>query len=116
MCSLKNVFLKISQNSQENGCAGFSYVIKKETLVHVFSCEFCEIFESTFLTQHLLATERCSKPFKGLLKNSYSGNLRKTFEKTVTRLHTLVQLQAPWLQLYNNELLFSNISRIVRTF
>ena len=27
---------------------------KKETLVQVFSCEFCEIFKSIFFTEHLL--------------------------------------------------------------
>ena len=27
--------------------------IKKETLVHVFSCEFCEIFKNTYFTEHL---------------------------------------------------------------
>ena len=27
--------------------------IKKETLAQVFSCEFCEIFKNTFLTEHL---------------------------------------------------------------
>ena len=30
--------------------------IKKETLVHMFSCEFCETFKSTFFTEHLRAT------------------------------------------------------------
>ena len=29
---------------------------KKETLVHVFSCEFCEIFKSTIFTEHLWVT------------------------------------------------------------
>ena len=53
------MFLKISQNSQENICAGVSFLIKlqasacnfikKETLARVFSCEFCEIFKNTFL-------------------------------------------------------------------
>ena len=27
--------------------------IKNETQAQVFSCEFCEIFKSTFLTEHL---------------------------------------------------------------
>ena len=50
-CSIKKVFLKISQNSQENVCARFSFLIKtqvtglqfyqKETPVLVFFCEFC---------------------------------------------------------------------------
>ena len=30
--------------------------IKKETLVHVFSCKICEIFKNTFFTEHLRAT------------------------------------------------------------
>ena len=39
-CSVKKVFLKISQNTQ-NICARVS---KKETLVKVFSCEFLQNF------------------------------------------------------------------------
>ena len=52
---IKKVFLKISQNSQENTCARVSFLIKlqasacnlikKETLAQVFSCEFCKIFK-----------------------------------------------------------------------
>ena len=45
------VFLKISQNSQENTCARVSPTcnfIKKETLTQVLSCEFCEISNNTF--------------------------------------------------------------------
>ena len=55
---IKKVFLKISQNSQENTCTRVSFLIKlqvlarnfikKETLAQVFSFEFCEIFKSTF--------------------------------------------------------------------
>ena len=55
-CSLKKLFLKISQNSQENTCARVSFLMKlqakafvtKETLEQDFSCEFCEIFKNTF--------------------------------------------------------------------
>ena len=56
-CSVKRVLLKISQDSQENTCARFSFLIqvqasacnfiKKETQAQVFSCEFCEIFKNT---------------------------------------------------------------------
>ena len=49
----KNVFLKISQNSQENICAIDFF--KKETLAQVLSCQFCEIFKNTFITEHLWA-------------------------------------------------------------
>ena len=56
-CSVKKVLLEISQNSQENTCARVSLIylqawvgnfIKKEILVQVFSCEFCEISKNTF--------------------------------------------------------------------
>ena len=62
-CSIKKVFLKISQNSQKNICVRASFLItlqveafnfiKKETLEQVFSCEFCKISKNTFLTEHL---------------------------------------------------------------
>ena len=65
-CSVKKVFLEITQNSQENTCARVSFVIKlqaetcnfikKETLAQVFSCEFCEISKKTFFTEHLWTT------------------------------------------------------------
>ena len=50
------MFLKNSQNPQENTCASFLIKleteacnsIKKEILVQVFSCEFCEISKNTF--------------------------------------------------------------------
>ena len=57
-CSVKKLFLKILQNSQEKTCARFSFLIKlqalglqlikKETLAQVFPCEFCEIPRKTF--------------------------------------------------------------------
>ena len=49
--SIKKVFLKNSQNSQETTCARVSFLIKikKETLAQVFSYEFCEISKNTFL-------------------------------------------------------------------
>ena len=48
-CSVKKVFLKISQNSQENTCARVYFnFIKKETLAQVFSCEFCKSFKNIF--------------------------------------------------------------------
>ena len=35
--------------------------IKKEVLAQVFSCEFCEISENTFITEYLQATASESK-------------------------------------------------------
>ena len=63
-CSLKKVFLEISQNLQENTSARVSFLIKlqacnfikKDTLPQVFSCEFCEISKNTFFTEHLWVT------------------------------------------------------------
>ena len=62
----KKVFLKNSQNSEENTCARVSFLIKlqasalnfikKEALAQVFSREFCKIFKNTFSTEHLRAT------------------------------------------------------------
>ena len=53
--SLKEVFLKISQNSQENACVEVSFFeasgcnfIKKETPVQAFSCEFSKVFKNSF--------------------------------------------------------------------
>ena len=52
MCSVKKVFLEISQNSLEKTCARASFLIKlqaqacnfikKQTLAQIFSSEFCE--------------------------------------------------------------------------
>ena len=33
-CSVKKIFLKISQNSQENNCVAVSFLIKKELLFY----------------------------------------------------------------------------------
>ena len=58
--SIKNVFLEIWQNSQENTVAIVSFLIKmdasfieKESLTQVFFCEFCEISKNIFFTEHL---------------------------------------------------------------
>ena len=56
------MFLKTSQISQGNTCVRVSFLvklpevcnfIKKETLVQVFSCEFCEIFKNTFFLKEI---------------------------------------------------------------
>ena len=60
-CSVKKVFLKISQISQENTYFRVSFLIKpqvcnfikKEALTRVFFCEFCEISKNTFFIEHL---------------------------------------------------------------
>ena len=57
-CSVKKVFLEISQNLQENTRVTVSFLIKlqaedcnfikEESLIQVFFCEFWEIFKNTF--------------------------------------------------------------------
>ena len=39
-----------------NKVAGGLHFIKKETLAHVFSFQFCEISKNTFFTEHLWTT------------------------------------------------------------
>ena len=54
-CSVKKVFLKFLQKSQENTCARVSFLInfiKKETLAQLFSCKFCEIFNNIYFEEH----------------------------------------------------------------
>ena len=53
--SVKKVFLKISQNLQENICTRVSF-IKEENLAQVFSCEFSKMFKNAcFYRAPLLA-------------------------------------------------------------
>ena len=47
--TVKKVFLKMSQNSQENTCARVSCLIK----LQVFSYKFCEIFMNTSFLEHI---------------------------------------------------------------
>ena len=54
-CYVRKVFLKFSQNSQKNTCAGASFSFKlaciqskKNTLTRVLSYEFCEIYKKTY--------------------------------------------------------------------
>ena len=50
-CSVNKVFLKISENSQENTCTRVSFLnFIQLTLAQVFSFKFCEIFKNTFFT------------------------------------------------------------------
>ena len=52
MCSVKKVFLEISQNSQENTCARVSFLIKR--LWHrCFPMNFAKFLRTPFLTEHL---------------------------------------------------------------
>ena len=59
-CSVKKVFLEISQNLQEKTCARVSFLglrpatLLKQRLWHrCFSCEYYEISKNTFFKEHL---------------------------------------------------------------
>ena len=58
VCSVKKVFLKISQNSQQSNCARVSFFNKVssltsgEPLAQVLSCKFCEIFQKQIFLQN----------------------------------------------------------------
>ena len=49
-CSVKKVFLEISQNSLENTCARVSFLIK---LHRCFPANFAKFLRTPFLTEHL---------------------------------------------------------------
>ena len=97
-CSVKRVFLEISQNSQENTCARVSFLIKlqaevfnfikKETLAQVFSCEFCEISKNTFFHRTPLAAASGNVKYKCLKLSSLLND-----KKNELRYALLVCLQ-----------------------
>ena len=57
-CSVKKLFLKILQYSQETSCVGVNkdaclQLYQKETPTQAFICEFREIFKNTCFEKHL---------------------------------------------------------------
>ena len=75
--SLKEVIWEISQNSQENLCAGIYFFdicsfIKNETLTQVFSCEFWKICRNAFFAEHHQTTASDDSSI-----NSSEGRIRK---------------------------------------
>ena len=70
-CSIKKLFLKISQYSQENTCVQVSsesrcgasgrQLYLKEIPTQVFFCEYCEIFKKAYFEENLrtAASEYC---------------------------------------------------------
>ena len=52
-CSVKKVFLEISQNSQENICASVSSLLKKRLWHRYFPVNFAKFLRTPFLTEHL---------------------------------------------------------------
>ena len=54
-CSLKKVFLEISQNSHENTCAGLwpATLFKKRLCHRCFPVNFAKFLKTRFLTEHV---------------------------------------------------------------
>ena len=79
----EKVFLKISQNSQENACTHL-WPLSQE-----FPYEFCEIFKNTCFTQHL----RKAASFninKGYMCSWYVWNVTKPFSPKVSSFFLIV--------------------------
>ena len=53
MCSVKTVFLEISQNSQENTCARDSFLIKLQTQHKCFPINIAKFLRTAFFIEHL---------------------------------------------------------------
>ena len=108
MCSVKKVFLEISQNSKKNTCARVSLLIKlrakvgnfiyKETLAQVLPVNFAKFGRTPFLTEHLwwlllVLRNRCSYKFPDIhqkisvsksLFNTVRGLKARNFNKKET--------------------------------
>ena len=52
-CSVKNVFLEISQDSQENTCTRVSFLIKLQAEDRCFPVNFANFLRTPFLKEHL---------------------------------------------------------------
>ena len=57
--------------------------IKKETLAQGFSCEFSEIFENTFFTEHFQEPSSVSGPTSLNVLELMRNELEKTFSKSI---------------------------------
>ena len=53
-CSIKKAFLQISQNTQKKTCVRLRpAILLKKRESDMFSCGFCEMFQSKFFIEHL---------------------------------------------------------------
>ena len=96
-CSVKKVFLEISQSSQKNTCARVSFLvklqasglqfIKNETLAQVFSYEFCEISKKTFFYRAPLVAAFKLLLSRCFLKDSVRWNLQQRVIETSIIIH-----------------------------
>ena len=84
-CSVKKLFLEISQNSQENTCVRVSFVagwsatlLKKEILAQVFSCEFCKLLHFSHKSILLIYMQTYLTSILSLLLFTRFGSFRSS--------------------------------------
>ena len=58
----KGVLRNFAKFTRKHLCQSLFNFIKREALVQMFSCEFCEDFKNTFFTEHLRATAGLVQP------------------------------------------------------
>ena len=102
-CSVKKMFLKISQILQENTCVRvfFCNFIKK-TLKQMLSCKICESFQSNYFEEHLWTLFKKKLQHRSFLVNfenfSRTYFLLSIYERLVLHQHcrglSLMKLQA----------------------
>ena len=104
------MFLKFSQNSQENTCARVSFLtellasickfITKETLARVFSGEFCEIFKKTFL--RIPSGDCFWNSLLGHALGEFCEKIKFYFSRTLSVIYSTKRiLVSPYLYLEN---------------
>ena len=114
-CSVKKIFLRISQNSQESTCRGVSFskeasvcsphsaTLLKKRLWQVFAWEFRESFKKTFFTDHpqwlrlylhTLICNKCNLNIECILNNDWQ--LLKCKSKICKNLNQYYQVSS-WI-------------------
>ena len=113
------MFLEISQNSQENTCDRFSFLIKlqaikKETLTQVFSCEFLEISKNTFITENFRATASAKPIQLTWCKNDTSRQDLRLPEKDFINSRKLIA-GTKRIPTFSNELIAWTLSKLSKS-
>ena len=104
----EKVFLEISQNSQENNCN----FIKKETLAHVFSCEFCEISKTVFFTEQLRATASWNQ----LVKHTFTKWCFKIYVHNIKITRVISIIKVYITKIYLIFFAFKSLKRLNKIF
>ena len=85
--------------------------IKKETLVQVFSCEFCEIFKNTYFEEHLRTTASGFMFFVFLKPYSYNSTTTSNHNiMTCMQGHFTQSITLSWIR-YSVKKVFLELSQ-----